>query len=61
VKGTLLEGSPSRSDGCVVVDVVELDELVGPKALGWPGRRRRDEKARIAKKAKKTTMKSQEP
>jgi hypothetical protein len=58
VKGTLPEGSLSRSDGCVVV---EVDELVGPKALGWPGRRRRDEKARIAKKAKKTTMKSQEP
>ena len=52
------EGSLSRSDGSVVV---EVDELVGPKALGWPGRRRRDEKARIAKKAKKTTMKSQEP
>ena len=58
MKGTLPEGSLSRSDGSVVV---EVDELVGPKALGWPGRRRRDEKARIAKKAKKTTMKSQEP
>ena len=57
MNGTLPEGSPSRSDGCVV----EVDELVGPKALGWPGRRRRDEKARIAKKAKKTTTKSQEP
>jgi len=41
--------------------VVEVDALVGPKALGWPGRRRRDEKALIAKKAKKTTRKSQEP
>jgi hypothetical protein len=40
---------------------VEVPELVGPKALRWPGRRRRDEKARIAKKAKKTTRKSQEP
>jgi hypothetical protein len=44
-----------------VVEVDEVDELVGPKALGWPGRRCRDEKARIAKKAKKTTTKSQEP
>jgi hypothetical protein len=34
---------------------------IGPKALGRPRRRPRDEKARIAKKAKKTTMKSQEP
>jgi hypothetical protein len=58
VKGTLPEGSPSRSEGWVVV---EVDALVGPKALGWPGRRRRDEKALIAKKAKKTTRKSQEP
>ena len=58
MKGTLEEGSSSRSDGCVVV---EVDALVGPKDLRWPGRRRRDERARIAKKAKKTTKKSQEP
>ena len=58
MKGTFPEGSPSRSDGC---EVVEVDEFVGPKDLDWPGRRRRDEKARIAKKAKKTTTKSQEP
>jgi hypothetical protein len=41
--------------------VVEVDVLVGPKDLRPPGRRRRDERARIAKKAKKTTKKSQEP
>jgi hypothetical protein len=41
--------------------VVEVGPLIGPKELRWPGRRRRDEKARIAKKAKKTTKKSQEP
>jgi hypothetical protein len=40
---------------------VEVAELDGPKALVCPDRRRRDEKARIAKKAKKTTRKSQEP
>ncbi len=38
-----------------------VGNLVGPKALGWPGRRRRDENALIAKNAKKTTTKSQEP
>jgi hypothetical protein len=43
------------------VEVDLVDGSVGPNALGRRGLWRRDEKARIAKKAKKTTKKSQEP
>jgi hypothetical protein len=61
VKGTLPD-DPSTASDDGFWEVASVNELAGAETLGCPRcLRRRDGSTRIAKKARRTTRKSQEP